>query len=159
MKMKQSIGYKSFSNESSDFRGELVKVYHELLGGILTDGEGDGGKDLIFENVPGVSSVQVKNSWDYAVTSLKLSLDKKEYIPVVVGDPGRSTKENVFDSVRENGGFIGIDMGDVEQKLATCLKFRRLCESDDPADVAERKMILPIIRKDLVARGYVVGTN
>jgi hypothetical protein len=104
----------SFTVESPEFRGtELEKTYKNLLDGEIVGGHGDKGKDILIENVPGVAIIQVKNSWFYARDHLKKGLQFKNFIPIVVGDPGQHSKEEIFESIIENGGWIGDDVDDL----------------------------------------------
>ncbi len=132
----------------------MVEVYEKLLGGRIVDGHGDGGKDMVFDKEPGVPIAQIKSSWKHAITSLKLSLCKDKYIPVIVGDPGQIPKEEIFESIRNAGGFIGIDVDDVETKLKACSEFREMCGTDDPALVAKRQVLLKAIIPELRNLGY-----
>lgn len=114
-------GRESFTVESQEFRAiQLENVYERLSGGKVVGGFGDKGKDIIVENTPGVAMFQVKNSWVFAREFLKettrklLNKEKMEFIPIVVGDPGQHTWEEISKSLIEYGGWIGDDVDDME---------------------------------------------
>ena len=102
-----------YSNESAEFRGKLEEEYAKHLkkyGAEVVGGFGDGGKDVSVEDFPGVTIFQVKNSWRYAAEFLDLSIRKfKTFIPIAVGDFGKDTPEQILNSIKENGGYVGFD--------------------------------------------------
>ncbi len=137
-------GLESFTVESAEFRGtELEKSYAELLGGKIVGGFGDKGKDIVIENVPGVADIQVKNSWTNARKFLGECLHHKNFIPIVVGDPGQHGKEEIFESLIENGGWIGDDVDDMggskEKALAGIKEIRNQIENMQSASTKKKK--------------------
>ncbi|MEI7463308.1 MAG: hypothetical protein WCK03_02815 [Candidatus Taylorbacteria bacterium] len=97
-----------YSNESADTRGtELEKAYAEHLGCIVVGRIGDRGVDLICKTEPGVPIIQVKGSIEHTEEFLMKSLNKLEYIPIVVGDFLQDSKEIIFEAVRKNGCYVG----------------------------------------------------
>ncbi len=92
---------------------ELEQAYVKKLGGTYNGGRNDEGADIIFAERPlGISMLQVKSSWLYAKKFLDIAKEKKEFIPVVIGDPGKHTDYEILSSVRDVGGWIGDDVND-----------------------------------------------
>ena len=114
-----------FSGESVESKGaNLEQVYATLLGGKIIGGIGDGGLDVLLEDNPDVPILQVKSSQEAAKVFLKESLRKMEFIPIVVGDPGRFTKEEILESLSKNGAWAGFDEIDREKFIDNVKKTR-----------------------------------
>jgi hypothetical protein len=48
---------------------------------------------------------------------LAKSLERKEFIPIVVGDFGQYSRDEILDSIRKNGGWVGPDVPDREKTI------------------------------------------
>jgi hypothetical protein len=104
--------YRQFDNESIDSKGNnLEQVYADLLGGEVTGGINDEGVDIFLKEINkyDISVVQVKSSQIEARKFLLESIKRNEFIPILVGDPGRYTKDEILKSLHENGAWIGFD--------------------------------------------------
>ncbi len=108
----------AYSAESAEFRGELEKVYAKILGGRLVGGYRDGGTDVILDDNTELPFVQVKSSWPIAEEFLGESIRRNEFIPIVIGDPGQHTKDEIIACVVENGGFAGLDVPNPKRIVA-----------------------------------------
>jgi hypothetical protein len=116
---------KIYSGESVESKGaNLEQVYATLLGGKVFGGVGDGGLDIVLEDNPNVPILQVKSSQAAAKAFLAESLRKMEFIPIVVGDPGRFAKEEILKSLFENGAWAGFDEVDREKFIDSVRKIR-----------------------------------
>jgi predicted methyltransferase len=116
---------KIYSNESAETRGtNLERVYAELLGGKIVGGFDDGGLDIVLEDNPKVSIVQIKSSQAGAKDFLRESLKRMEFVPIIVGDPGKYKKEEIIKSLSENGAWAGFDEEDREKFIASVKQIR-----------------------------------
>jgi len=116
---------KMYNNESVESKGaNLEQVYATLLGGKIVGGIGDGGLDIVLEDDPNVPILQVKSSQEAAKAFLSESLRRMEFIPIVVGDPGRFTKKEILKSLSENGAWVGFDEIDREKFIISVRKIR-----------------------------------
>lgn len=114
-----------YNNESVESKGaNLEQVYATLLGGKIVGGIGDGGLDIVLEDDPNVPILQVKSSQEAAKAFLSESLRRMEFIPIVVGDPGRFTKKEILKSLSENGAWVGFDEIDREKFIISVRKIR-----------------------------------
>ena len=110
---------------SAQFTGdELEYAVAKVLGGTVKGGFGDGGRDVI---VPEIGGVQVKNSSVGAMAFLKTSLQKHEFIPMVVGEPG--TKHEMLDSLKRFGAWAGNDVPNRVAFLSGVLQVRNMIHS------------------------------
>jgi len=115
----------TYTNESAETRGtELEKTYAKLLGGRIVGGFDDGGLDIVFDDVPEVPLIQVKSSWIIARKSLAKSLEFMEFLPIVVSDPGQYKRGEIFKSIIDNGGWVGIGIDDREKIIGQIKKVR-----------------------------------
>lgn len=118
-----SYEYKKFIG--NDFEQAYAEVFHTNVEG----GFRDGGKD-IKTGIDDIPYIQVKASWDGAMhflsKGLKFASDKTRgryvYIPICVGEPG--TKEEIIESIKEYGGWIGKDVPQREENLLKLQKAR-----------------------------------
>ncbi len=123
-RIQNSVPQSSVTNGpvSSEFVGrELELAYVKLFApdGKIVGGFGDGGVDIETEE-PGLPFFQVKNSVPGLKTHLGyylkfMSGDPKyqkysKFVPVALGDFGTHTRAEVAESMREYGGYIGIDI-------------------------------------------------
>ncbi|MBU6370997.1 MAG: hypothetical protein KGH93_00825 [Patescibacteria group bacterium] len=114
--------------ETAEFRGQnLEEAYARILGGKIVGGFGDKGKDIVFEDEPGIGVIQVKSSGQGAMKFLAECVDHKDFIPVVIGDPGQHPKDEIFQSIRNYGVFIGdvTDLASSHQKTLELFKTTR----------------------------------
>ncbi|OHA16784.1 MAG: hypothetical protein A3C79_00435 [Candidatus Taylorbacteria bacterium RIFCSPHIGHO2_02_FULL_45_28] len=94
-------------------------AYAKVLGGTVNGGLGDGGRDVI---VPEIGGVQVKASSAGAKEFLAVSLKRKQFIPLCVGEP--STKEEVLDSLKKFGAWVGKEIPNRAKLLAGISQIR-----------------------------------
>ena len=120
---------------TSEFVGaERVKAWAEFSQGIITDGLGDGGKDIATNNSD-VPHFQVKGCWSFARQHLAQSIHFSKFIPLVVGDPPRYTKETrevewnkVRSMIRQFGGYVDTETPNRERLMQQIsLVKARLC--------------------------------
>ena len=91
---------------SSDFIGNETEVaFAKVFDGVINGGFGDGGNDVI---VPGIGGVQVKSSVTGAKKFLVVSLQRKQFIPLCVGNPG--TCDEMVASIKRFGAWVGSDI-------------------------------------------------
>lgn len=125
--MVRNFNSAMFHNESKETRGtELEKVYSGLLGGKIVGGHQDGGIDIVFEDNPDIPLVQIKSSWPIAQKFLSDSVKFKTFIPIIVGDPGQHTREEILESIIEKGGWAGVDVDDREKIIEQISQVREL---------------------------------
>ena len=114
------------SGVSAEFVGnELEAAYAEVFRGHIVGGFHDGGVDITTsdEDVP---TVQVKSSWGFARKFLQVSVQRRRFIPICVGEP--ADRQTVIDSLKQFGGFIGDDIpGDHGALLEGIAQVRSLC--------------------------------
>jgi hypothetical protein len=120
--------YRQFDNESTDSKGNnLEHVYANLLGAEITGGIDDHGVDLFIKNNEyNIRTVQVKSSKEKAINFLKESVRRKQFISVIVGDPGRYTKDEILKSLHDNGAWIGFDEDGRQEFLDSVRQVREL---------------------------------
>lgn len=118
------------SHEYSRFMGDDVeKAYAEILQGEIIGGIDDKGKDLRID-ADDIPYIQIKSSWEGAMDFLSKGLKlissdtggRYRYIPICVGEPG--TKEEILQSIRDYGGWIGKDIPNREENLLKLKKAR-----------------------------------
>lgn len=109
---------------SKEFHGaELEEAYAKVIGGRVSGGFNDGGKDI----VPDDSSVprfQVKSSVHFAVKFLAESVRRLRFIPMCIGEPG--ARDEVVGSLRENGAWVGRNIPKRDEILQGIAKARAL---------------------------------
>lgn len=110
-----------FEHEAQFYGDDVEQAYAKLFGTKITGGIGDGGLDVPTGD-PEIPYVQVKSSFVGARDFFKESLRRKDFIPVVIGEPG--TKEEVMQSLKEFGGWVGKDEGGREKFLKNILGVR-----------------------------------
>lgn len=116
---------------SPDSRGyELEQAYAELLGGKMTGGDGDGGKDII--GIPGIPKLQIKNTLPEAIRFFTESINRRYFIPMAIGEPG--TPEEVRENIIKRGGWVGPNIPNREKVYKGIEEVRRICatEKKDP---------------------------
>ncbi|MEK7091523.1 MAG: hypothetical protein AAB900_00895 [Patescibacteria group bacterium] len=115
--------------ELGDFLGnEQDEAYANAFGAEITDGFQDGGKDLRM-NDPEVPEIQVKSSKEGVKHFLIKSIEKEEFIPICVGEPG--TKKEMLESIQKFGAWVGRDIPGREEFLGNIAKVRDLCHSKE----------------------------
>lgn len=110
---------------SREFVGaELEQAYAKAFGGKVVGGFSDGGVDIATgdENIP---AVQVKSSVPFALSFLKESIRRRHFIPVCVGEP--SDKEEMLDTLKRFGGYVGRDIPRRGEILDGIARVRELC--------------------------------
>ncbi|KKU60242.1 MAG: hypothetical protein UX81_C0002G0039 [Parcubacteria group bacterium GW2011_GWA2_47_12] len=109
---------------SKEFHGaELEQAYAKVIGGRMSGGFNDCGKDI----VPDDSSIprfQVKSSVHFAVKFLAESVRRFQFTPICIGEPGK--RDEVADSLRENGGWVGRNIPRREEVLQGITKAKGL---------------------------------
>lgn len=80
---------------------ELEQAYARQLGWRVNGGFGDGGRDLVG---PMGEAIQVKSSVHHAIAFVRESLRRREFIPVVVGEPGE--RSEMLESIKKFGAWI-----------------------------------------------------
>lgn len=112
-----------------DFVGEMQnKAYADAFGVEITDNFQDGGKDLK-TNIPEVPALQVKSSKEGVKRFLTKSLEKEDFIPICVGEPG--AKEEMLASIKEFGAWVGRDIPGREDFLRKIAIVRDLCHNKE----------------------------
>lgn len=118
------------SPEYKNFIGNDVEAaYAEVLHAELIGGISDNGKD-IKTKIDGIPYIQIKSSWPGAMDFLSRGLKivssdtggRYKYIPICVGEPG--TEEEIIQSIKEYGGWIGRDIPNREDNLLKLKKAR-----------------------------------
>ncbi|MFA5736714.1 MAG: hypothetical protein WCX70_02955 [Candidatus Paceibacterota bacterium] len=118
-----------FRGESSDFVGqELEEAYANAFGGKIIGGFNDHGKDVFVPNKE-VESVQIKSSTHEMKKFLSESLRRRDFIPICVGLPG--TKEEMLDSIKKFGAWVGNEIPNREKLLAGVVKLKELCYNEN----------------------------
>lgn len=109
--------------ENAKFYGDDVEqAYAKLFGTKPTNPDLDAkGLDIPTGN-PEIPYVQVKSSLVGARKFFLESLKRKKFIPIVIGEPG--TKEEVIESIKEFGGWVGKDEDGREKFLQNILGVR-----------------------------------
>lgn len=93
---------------TKEYRGaELEQAYAEVFGGEVMGGFSDGGCDVATGD-NSVPFVQVKSTVPFALAFLKVSIQRRRFIPLCVGEP--SGKEEILDSLKQFGGYVGRDI-------------------------------------------------
>lgn len=112
---------------STDFMGEeLEDAYAKILEGISTGGYDDAGKDVVIDE-PGIPYIQVKSSIPKAIAFLAEGVRRKRFTHIVVGEPGG--KDEMLDTIRKYGGWVGHNVPDRERYLESISKAREMCEN------------------------------
>src|SRR4051812_30496281 len=87
-----------------DYTGcDLENAYAKVLGGVVSGGLNDGGKDVILGDDQ-IKVVQIKSSLRDAIKFLSKSMKLRRFIPVCVGEPG--SREEVLHSLKQFGAWI-----------------------------------------------------
>lgn len=97
----------------------------KMLNAEVSGGFNDGGRDIV--NIPGlpeIKGVQLKSSWHNAQKFLAKSLELKEFIPIIVGDPGMANKDEIIASIKKYGGWVSPDIGNRTKKMENIAKLR-----------------------------------
>lgn len=119
-----------FRGESSDHVGkELEEAYANAFGGKMAGGFNDHGKDIIGIPDSEVQAVQVKSSVPEMKKFFAESLRQRNFIPMCVGLPG--TKEEMVDSIKNFGAWIGDDIPGKERLLKLVAQVRDLCYNEN----------------------------
>ena len=106
------------------FIGDDFEVaYAKAFGGTVNGGFHDHGKDVV---IPGFGGVQVKASVAGAKEFLTVSLKRKQFIPLCVGEPG--AKEEMIASLKEFGAWIGSEISGRDQLLAGIAQIRTMLQ-------------------------------
>ncbi len=104
-----------------DFEEAYAKIFNcSVVGGIR-----DGGKDLELHRAS-IPFVQVKASWRGAYEFLCMSLHRKHFIPLCIGEPSNSAEE-MINSIVKFGAWIGKDIAKRDELLIAVAKIRSLC--------------------------------
>jgi hypothetical protein len=101
---------------------ELEKSYAKILGGTVSGGFNDCGKDVV---VHGTIAVQVRSSVPFALKFLQESLRRRRFIPICVGEPGK--KEEMLSTLAQFGGWVGYDIPRRQEVLEGIQRVRELC--------------------------------
>jgi|SRR3989344_8353114 len=110
---------------SAIFRGaELEDAYAEILGGRLSGGFNDHGKDIVLADDE-MPAVQVKSSIHFALAFLKESLRRRQFIPLCVGEP--ASRHEILTSLREFGAWVGYDIPNRGEVLDGIARVKELC--------------------------------
>lgn len=102
---------------------EFETAYAKAFGGTVNGGFNDHGKDVV---IPGFGGVQVKASVTGAKEFLKVSLQRKQFIPLCVGEPG--AKEEMIASLKEFGAWIGNDISGRKELLVGIAQVRSMLQ-------------------------------
>jgi hypothetical protein len=111
---------------SADFIGdEFESAYACAFGGTVNGGFNDHGKDVM---IPGFGGVQVKASVTGAKEFLKVSLQRKQFIPLCVGEPG--AKAEMLQSLKEFGAWFGMEIPQRAQLLSGVAQVRAMLQGE-----------------------------
>jgi len=112
---------------------ELEKAWADFSGGVVIGGLGDRGRDVATKNSD-IPTFQVKGHPALAEKFLLVSMKKREFIPIVVGEPPRYTKETresewtkVRNIIRQFGGYVALDIPRRESFMGGIRRVRTLC--------------------------------
>jgi hypothetical protein len=111
---------------TADFIGDdFETAYAQAFGGTVNGGFNDQGKDVV---IPGFGGVQVKASVTGAKEFLKVSLQRKQFIPLCVGEPGAKTE--MIQSLKEFGAWFGMEIPNRSQLLAGVAQVRAMLQGE-----------------------------
>ncbi len=125
----------NFRGESADFVGqELEEAYATAVGGKIIGGRRDAGKDILTGDKE-IPYFQVKSSYEGVKEFVRDRIRKElggqrirdPFIPLSVGEVG--TKEEIFDSMKKFGIWVGQDIPNREEIRQKIAKFRDACYS------------------------------
>jgi hypothetical protein len=103
---------------------ELEEAYAKVMGWRVRNlGVNDCGKDLATD-IPVMPFVQAKSSIPLAMKFLKESIRVHEFIPLVLGDPGKP--DEVLDYLKRFGTWIGYEIPGREKLCKEVQQLRRI---------------------------------
>lgn len=118
---------KSIEGWSAEYQGDDVeKAYAEIFGQGTNGGFNDHGLDVPTGDTE-IPFIQVKSSVDGAKSFLAKSIKMHQFIPIALGDPG--AREEMLDSLKRFGGWVGPDIPGREKILKGIAGVRELCYS------------------------------
>ena len=110
---------------TAELQGDDVEqAYAEIFGTKVTGGFHDHGKDVLTGDKE-IPFLQIKSSPRGAISFLAESVKRKNFIPIAIGEPG--TKEEIIESVKKYGGWVGKDEPNRQKILEGIAKARELC--------------------------------
>jgi hypothetical protein len=113
---------------SGNFQGDDVEAaYAAIFGQGINGGFNDHGLDIPTGDTD-IPFIQVKSSVVGAKTFLAKSLKMHQFIPIALGDPG--AKEEMIESLKKFGGWVGPDIPDREKLLQGIAQVRQVCYSN-----------------------------
>ncbi len=112
---------------SGAFQGDdLEEAYANIFQQGITGGFNDHGLDIPTGDSE-IPFVQVKSSIKGVKDFLAESIKRHKFISIVLGDPG--TKEEMMESLRKVGGWVGRDIENRDKILQGIAGVRELCYS------------------------------